>query len=99
MSYDGRHGEIYGYNPPVMPGETYTIKLVIADATDNILDSGVFIEAGSFNSEAILAMTLPSQRELLVVAVQSKYWIQEFLQQPHTGFLMEKLIIGETAPY
>ena len=32
----------------VIIGETYTIKLVIADRTDQQLDSAVFIEAGSF---------------------------------------------------
>lgn len=34
-------------------GETYTIKLAIADAGDNIYDSGVFIEARSFSSNSI----------------------------------------------
>ena len=33
----------------VQPGETYTIKLVIADRADNALDSAVFLEAGSFS--------------------------------------------------
>lgn len=32
------------------PGNTYHIKLAIADAGDNILDSGVFIQAGSFSN-------------------------------------------------
>src|SRR5690606_16720262 len=31
------------------PGDTYHIKLVIADASDSALDSGVFLKAGSFN--------------------------------------------------
>ena len=34
----------------VQCGETYHIKIAVADAGDNILDSGVFIEAGSFSS-------------------------------------------------
>jgi len=33
----------------VIPGDVYTIKLVIADETDTALDSAVFIESGSFN--------------------------------------------------
>ncbi len=33
----------------VVVGNTYTIKLVIADETDSALDSAVFLEAGSFN--------------------------------------------------
>lgn len=33
-------------------GETYHIKLAIADASDGALDAGVFLEAGSFTSSA-----------------------------------------------
>ncbi len=35
---------------PVICGETYHIKIAIADASDNAWDSGVFLEAGSFTS-------------------------------------------------
>jgi gliding motility-associated-like protein len=34
-------------------GETYHIKLAIGDAGDNVWDSGVFLEGGSFASEAV----------------------------------------------
>ncbi len=37
----------------VICGETYHIKLAIADASDTILDSGVFLEAGSFSSNDV----------------------------------------------
>ncbi len=33
----------------VTPGNSYTIKLVVADQTDSLFDIAVFIEAGSFN--------------------------------------------------
>lgn len=35
---------------PVICGEKYHIKIAIADAVDQALDSGVFLEAGSFSS-------------------------------------------------
>lgn len=35
---------------PVICGETYHIKIAIADASDQAYDSGVFLEAGSFTS-------------------------------------------------
>lgn len=35
---------------PVQCGETYHIKLAVADALDGIVDAGVFLEAGSFTT-------------------------------------------------
>lgn len=37
----------------VIPCQTYHLKLVIADAVDASLDSGVFLEAGSFSSPGV----------------------------------------------
>lgn len=38
----------------VQCGETYHIKIAIGDGGDHILDSGVFLEAGSFNSNQVM---------------------------------------------
>lgn len=38
----------------VQCGETYHIKLAIADASDGALDSGVFLEKGGFTSNAVV---------------------------------------------
>ncbi len=38
----------------VVPGETYTIKMVIADNADFAFDSGVFLEGGSFSIDVDL---------------------------------------------
>lgn len=37
----------------VIPCETYHLKLAVADALDHVLDSGVFIEAGSLSSPGV----------------------------------------------
>jgi large repetitive protein len=47
-AFDGRTA-VFTAQSDVTPGETYTIKLVIADANDNLFDSGVFLRAGSFS--------------------------------------------------
>ncbi len=43
----------------VIPNEIYHIKIAIADVSDGILDSGVFLEAGSFRSygDEVVAIT------------------------------------------
>ncbi|OUS01471.1 hypothetical protein A9Q86_06730 [Flavobacteriales bacterium 33_180_T64] len=48
ISFDGRTVVFTAFSP-VNIGETYHIKLVMADATDTALDSGVFLKAGSFD--------------------------------------------------
>ena len=39
----------------VVPGQTYHIKLAIADATDHLYDSNVFVQAGSLSSANLTA--------------------------------------------
>jgi gliding motility-associated-like protein len=48
ISFDGRT-TVFTAQSAVVPGDTYTIKLVIADDRDNNYDSGVFLLAGSFD--------------------------------------------------
>lgn len=42
----------------VFPNEIYHIKMAVADVSDGILDSGVFLEAGSFMSSGEIFVTL-----------------------------------------
>ena len=49
LQYDGYTVPL-GFSISVTPGETYHLKLAIADAADHVLDSGVFIEAYSLTS-------------------------------------------------
>lgn len=48
IQYGGRTTPLTAQSP-VIPGQTYHIRLVIADASDVLYDSAVFLEAGSFN--------------------------------------------------
>nr|WP_262902589.1 choice-of-anchor L domain-containing protein [Winogradskyella sp. SM1960] len=48
IAFDGRTA-VFTAQSTVVPGENYTIKLVIADDRDNTYDSGVFLKAGSFD--------------------------------------------------
>ena len=49
LQYDGYTTKM-GINYKVIPGQQYHFKIAIADVGDNIYDSGVFIESGSFQS-------------------------------------------------
>ncbi|MFC0603845.1 choice-of-anchor L domain-containing protein [Winogradskyella pulchriflava] len=48
IAFDGRTA-VFTAQSAVVPGENYTIKLVVADDRDNIYDTGVFLRAGSFD--------------------------------------------------
>jgi len=50
--YNG-YTDVFVAQAVVMPCSLYTIKLVIADAVDNALDSGVFLEAKSFGTGSL----------------------------------------------
>ncbi len=52
IQYDG-FTTVLSAQSAVIPCETYHLKLVVADALDCVLDSGVFIEAGSLNSPGV----------------------------------------------
>ncbi|OUS00038.1 hypothetical protein A9Q86_11380 [Flavobacteriales bacterium 33_180_T64] len=48
ISYNGRTA-VFTAEAPVNIGESYHIKLVIADASDTVYDSGIFLKADSFD--------------------------------------------------
>ncbi|MTI39676.1 OmpA family protein [Fulvivirga lutimaris] len=58
----------------VIPNQVYHIKLAIADVGDDILDSGVFLEAGSFQSSGEIVVELAEhfKRNDFAQKVQSK---------------------------
>lgn len=58
IGYDG-FTTVLTAKSAVIPCETYHLKLAIADAGDEVLDSGVFIEAGSLSSPGIVVDVEP----------------------------------------
>lgn len=63
ITYDGMTAKLKAI-APVTPCSTYHMKFAIADVFDGILDSGVFLEAGSFTSEAATITSISSTNSL-----------------------------------
>ena len=57
VQYDGLTTVLLA-NTPVTAGETYHMKIAIADGSDGIFDSGVFLETGSLGSLRLIHETL-----------------------------------------
>lgn len=53
IQYDGFTTVLTAKKKGLQPCSTYHLKLAIADAGDNVLDSGVFLEANSLTSNAV----------------------------------------------
>ena len=55
------HTKVLTAKAAVIPCQTYHLKIAISDASDGILDSGVFLEAGSLASDPVeIASSLPT---------------------------------------
>ncbi|HEY8935876.1 MAG TPA: choice-of-anchor L domain-containing protein [Cyclobacteriaceae bacterium] len=69
LQYDGYTKKLTA-KTEVIPCETYHIKLAIADARDDILDSGVLIEQGSFTGTSKLNIDVAFEHEGIDYAVE-----------------------------
>jgi gliding motility-associated-like protein len=67
--YDGNTVALQAFAETV-PCETYRFKLAIADGGDNIYDSGVFLEEGSFQSNTVTLNSLTAVGEGFNTAVE-----------------------------
>jgi len=57
IQYDGFTKVLTAKQTGLIPCQTYTLRLAIADAGDEAIDSGVFLEAGSLKQGTISAIT------------------------------------------
>lgn len=57
IQYDGFTRVLSAKKTGLIPCQTYTLRLAIADAGDEAIDSGVFLEAGSLKQGTISAIT------------------------------------------
>lgn len=76
---------------PVICGETYHIKLAIADGGDTAWDSGVFIEAGSFSSVPV-APSISFQSQTMDVIFESCLELQFTLTPSYCDDLQEQVV-------
>ena len=58
VGYDGYTKGLRAIKGGLVCGETYHLKLVVADAGDGILDSGVFLKSGSLSSNLTVEIEL-----------------------------------------
>jgi subtilisin-like proprotein convertase family protein len=57
IEYDGFTRSLVAKKTGLIPCQTYTLRLAIADAGDDFIDSGVFLEEGSLKQGTISAIT------------------------------------------
>lgn len=81
---------------PVICGETYHIKIMIADAIDGAVDAGVFLEAGSFGSEGV-TITASSVTGGSTIAEGCGTAVFNFIRPDTTGNFTINFEIGGTA--
>lgn len=81
----------------VQCGETYHIKLAISDAGDGALDSGVFLEAGSFTSDAVSVDLVTTSGTDTIIEGCSQGGTFGFTRPTSTDTLVIPIIIGGDA--
>ncbi len=97
---------VQGYTTPLtatmaglIPCETYHIKFIIADAGDQILNTYVFFEEGSFTSGGQVSMNHvnPNGNQDEIVEGCESYWVFTVLDTTSTDSILVDLIISGTA--
>lgn len=82
----------------VVPCQTYHMKIAVADAMDGALDTGVFLEAGSFSSPGVSLEPVYSTPSGEMIAVEGCSYVDLMLTipfvQPDTVWLVFDSITG-----
>jgi hypothetical protein len=82
----------------VVPCQTYHLKIAVADASDEVLDTGVFLEAGSFSSPGVSLEPVYSTASGEKIAVEGCSYVDLMLTipyvQPDTVWLVFDSITG-----
>jgi len=82
IEHGGRTTPLTAYSA-VQPGQTYHIRLLIADAGDTAYDSAVFLEAGSFNlGSTIVDLDGVDIGDNLMVCGQDEYTLSVNVDDP-----------------
>lgn len=101
IEYGGRTVPLVAQST-VIPGQTYHIRLLVADAADTNYDSAVFLEAGSFNLGSVivddLGMDLP---EDVVICGEEEFTLHVNINDPSftlQWYFNDTIIPGATLP-
>ncbi|MBL3657895.1 OmpA family protein [Fulvivirga sediminis] len=76
----------------VIPNEIYHIKMSIADVADGILDSGVFLKAGSFRSEGEIVVAIDKMMDQPHQLTRKQARLDEVVVKPKD--IPSNIIIG-----
>jgi hypothetical protein len=79
ITYDGFTDTFTAELTNLTPGETYHLKIAIADAGDRIYDSSVFLEAGSFSSSPVPPAGAPEPATWLLIILSGLFILHKKL--------------------
>ena len=96
--YDG-YTDIFTATAMVIPCQTYTIKLAIADVFDSAYDSGVFLEARSFGTSGLRVAAVTPAADGSIAEGCSAATINFTIAQPQTqNFPINYEVLGSAIP-
>jgi hypothetical protein len=86
FSFDGFTNTFTAKLTGLEAGETYNLKLAIADAGDRVWDSAVFLEAGSFSKVPIAPAGAPEPEFYLLVLIAGVILYKKYYQDSVLNF-------------